>query len=100
MEQIISGANKTWAYIKTDFNSYPLRFFAEVFAWACSVTSAIIFAVSVPNIPIVPLYIIYISGCFASAWSCYTRRSFGLLANASFMIIIDSIGLCRMLFNL
>jgi len=99
MEQIIAGANNTWAYIKTDYKSYPLRFCAELFAWVCSVTSAIIFATTVPNIPIIPLYIIYISGCFAAAWSCYTRRSFGLLANASFMIVIDSIGLLRMLIN-
>ena len=86
----------TWAYIKKDFNDYPLRFGAEVFSWACSVISAIIFAATVPNIPVIPLYGIFISGCCAAAWTCWTRGSFGLLANYTFLIVIDCIGLARM----
>ena len=89
----------SWQYIKSDFKSYPLRFCAELFAWACSVVSAVIFAATVPDIPVIPLYTIFISGCISSGWACYTRRSFGLLANASFLVIIDSIGLIRMLIN-
>jgi hypothetical protein len=82
-------------WIKQDFTSHPLRFCAEVFAWACSVVSAIIFAATVPNIPVVPLYTIFIAGCISSAWACYTRRSFGLMANSVFLVIIDGIGLIR-----
>ncbi len=87
-----------WAYIKKDYAEYPLRFFAEVFAWACSVISAIIFAVTVPDIPIVPLYLMFISGCCAAAWTCWTRGSFGLLANYSFLIVIDIVGLLKLLY--
>jgi len=90
---------KSWKYIKEDFHSYPARFCAELFAWCCSVVSATIFAATVPNIPVVLLYTIFICGCCASGWACYTRRSFGLLANATFMIVIDSVGLIRMLLN-
>jgi len=82
-------------YVRNDWNSYPLRFCAEVFAWSCSVISAIMFAVTVPNIPVVPLYCIFISGCVASGWACYTRRSFGLMANSIFLVTIDGIGLIR-----
>ena len=82
-------------YVRNDWNSYPLRFCTEVFAWSCSVISAIMFAVTVPNIPVVPLYIIFISGCCASGWACYTRRSFGLMANSIFLVTIDGIGLIR-----
>jgi hypothetical protein len=82
-------------YIKTDWHSNRTRFCAEVFAWACSVISAIIFAATVPNIPVVPLYTIFIAGCVSSAWACYTRRSFGLMANSVFLVIIDGIGLIR-----
>lgn len=85
----------TWQYIKRDFTAWPLRFCAEVFAWACSVISAIIFAMSVPEVPVVPLYSIFISGCVASAWTCWTRGSFGLLANYIFLITIDLVGLVR-----
>ena len=82
-------------YIRTDWKSNRVRFCAEVFAWACSVVSAVIFAATVPNIPVVPLYSIFIAGCVSSAWACYTRKSFGLMANSVFLVIIDSIGLIR-----
>jgi hypothetical protein len=95
MDFISTGASNVWQYIKHDWASNRTRFCAELFAWACSVVSAVIFAVTVPTIPVVPLYTIFISGCFASAWACYTRRSFGLMANSVFMIVIDLIGLIR-----
>jgi hypothetical protein len=85
------------AYIRHDWKSNRIRFCAEVFAWACSVISAVIFAVTVPTIPVVPLYTIFIAGCVSSAWACYTRRSFGLMANSVFLVIIDGIGLLRFL---
>jgi len=82
-------------YVRHDWASNRLRFCLEVTAWACSVISAIIFAITVPHIPVVPLYSIFITGCVCSAYACWTRRSFGLLANAVFLVIIDSIGLIR-----
>jgi hypothetical protein len=93
MDWIIS----VWQYIKQDWISNRVRFLAEVFAWTCSVVSALMFAFTAPNIPIVPLYMIFISGCCASGWACWTRRSFGLMANSVFLVTIDSIGLIRML---
>lgn len=89
--------NNTLSYIKKDYKEWPLRFLVEVFAWACSVGSAIIFASTVPNVPIIPLYFIFISGCCAAAWTCWTRGSVGLLANYTFLIVIDCIGLARMI---
>jgi len=85
----------SWQYVKEDWKGHRVRFCAEVFAWACSVVSAIMFAATVPNIPVVPLYSIFIAGCCASAWACWTRRSFGLLANSAFLVTIDGIGLIR-----
>ena len=84
-----------WAYVQHDWRSNRVRFFAEVTAWACSVISAIMFAATVPTIPVVPLDSIFITGCVCSAWACYTRKSFGLLANSVALIIIDGIGLIR-----
>jgi len=69
----------------------------EVLSWACSVTSSVIFAVSAPNIPVVPLYCVFITGCLASLWSCWTRGSFGLVLNYFFIISIDLIGLGKMM---
>lgn len=84
-------------YIRNDWQSSPSRLIAEVFAWACSVVSAVMFAVTAPNIPIVPIYTIFMSGCIAAGWAAYTRGSFGLLANYFFIFTIDAIGLGRML---
>ena len=94
MKEILANV---WTYIQRDYQEWPLRFFAELFAWSCSVTSAVIFAATVPDIPVIPLYAIFISGCCASAWTCWTRGSFGLLANYTFLITIDCIGLVRMI---
>ena len=33
------------------------------------------------------------------AWAAYTRRSFGMIANYTLLVTIDSIGLVRMLIN-
>lgn len=82
-------------YVKHDWRSNRVRFCAEIMAWTCSVISAVIFAATVPTIPVVPLYSIFIVGCTCSAYACYSRRSFGLLANSVFLIIIDGIGLIR-----
>ena len=97
MDFIFKTAGNAWLYIKKDYHENRIRFFAELFSWACSVISAVIFAVTVPNIPVILLYSIFISGCCAAAWTCYTRGSFGLLANYVFLITIDIIGLAKMM---
>lgn len=94
MNQIIEGVLE---YIQKDWEEHPFRFCAEVFAWACSVVSAVIFAITAPNIPIVPLYFMFIAGCCAAAWTCWTRGSFGLLANYAFLVVIDVGGLLKVL---
>ena len=61
MDFIFIRAGNAWEYIRRDWASNRVRFCAEVFAWACSVVSAVIFAATVPNIPVAPLYTIFIS---------------------------------------
>jgi len=97
MDVISKAVGSVRQYIRTDWASNRVRFCAEVFAWACSVVSAVMFAATVPNIPVVPLYTIFISGCCASAWASWTRRSFGLMANSVFLVVIDGVGLIRYL---
>ena len=99
MDFIFEAAGNAWMYIKKDHAEWPLRFYAEVFSWACSVISAVIFAATVPTVPVIPLYTIFISGCCAAGWTCWTRGSFGLLANYVFLVTIDMIGLARMIVN-
>ena len=87
----------TMEYIKNDYASNRFRFFLEVFAWACSVITSIVFACTVPDIPVVPLYTVFIAGCLATLWSAWTRGSFGLVLNYSFIVAIDLFGLARIL---
>lgn len=96
---MITAANiyATWRYITKDHAEWPLRFYAEVLAWAMSIGCSIVMAVTVPNPPLVSLYIVWISGCMIYAWAAWTRGSFGMLANYIGMTLIDSIGLYRML---
>jgi hypothetical protein len=84
-------------YIVNDYRSSKLRFSLEVFAWACSIITSVMFAITIPNIPIVPLYFIFITGCSATCYCAWTRGSFGLVLNYSFLIIIDAFGLGRYL---
>jgi hypothetical protein len=65
MDFIFVGAGNFWNYVKNDWKSNRVRFCAEVMAWACSVVSAIMFAATVPNIPVVPLYSILSQDAYA-----------------------------------
>jgi hypothetical protein len=87
----------TFAWIKDDFRSHPVRFCIELLAWAISVGCSITMASTVPNPPLLILYPIWITGCSLYAWAAYTRRSFGMLANYILLTTIDTIGLFRML---
>ena len=93
MDQII-GPTIEW--IKDDFRSNRIRFFAELLAWALSIICSLTMAVTVPNPPLLVLYPIWISGCALYSWAAWTRRSFGMLANYILLTTIDTIGLIRM----
>ena len=84
-------------WIKDDYRAYPLRFIVETTAWALSIGCAVTMALTVPNPPLIILYPIFITQCIMYGWSAYSRRSFGMLANYSLLVSIDSFGLYRML---
>ncbi len=86
-----------WKWIKNDFNSYPFRFAAELFAWVISIGCSVIMAFTVPDPPLMVLYPMWISACAIYAWAAYTRKSFGMLANYVLLTTIDTIGLARMI---
>ena len=86
----------TFDWIRNDFHSHPLRFFAELLAWALSIICSLTMAVTVPNPPLLVLYPIWISGCALYAWAAWTRKSFGMLANYILLTTIDTFGLLRM----
>lgn len=84
-------------WIKQDYQTYPLRFCVELFAWAISIGCAITMAATVPNPPLIFMYPVWILGCSLYAWAAYTRKSFGMIANYALLVTIDIVGLARMI---
>lgn len=84
-------------WIKEDWKSGKIRFIIELLAWAISIGCSVTMALTVPNPPLVPLYLVWISGCAMYAWAAWTRKSFGMLANYVLLTIIDTVGLLRMI---
>jgi hypothetical protein len=84
-------------YVREDFRAYPLRFCLEVLVWAISLGCSLTYAIMVPDLPFIPLYMAFISGCLIMSWCAYTRGSFGILGNYLILSIIDSAGLIKLL---
>jgi hypothetical protein len=94
MNDIVYGI---FDWIKNDWKSNKIRFVLEVFTWAASIFCAVVFAISVPNVPFHILYPVWISGCIIYCWAAYTRRSFGMVANYMLLTFIDTVGFIRYL---
>jgi hypothetical protein len=88
----------TFDWIRTDWNSNKYRFSVELFAWLISISCAITMALTVPNPPLLYLYPVWIAGCTLYALCAYSRRSFGMLLNYMVLVMIDIVGLLRMVF--
>lgn len=89
--------DKILQWIRNDYRAYPLRFIVETTAWTISIGCSITMALTVPTPPLIILYPIFISQCVMYGWAAYSRRSFGMLANYSLLVAIDTVGLTRML---
>jgi len=94
MSEIVTNIVK---WIKDDYRAYPLRFIVETTSWALSIGCAVTMALTVPTPPLIILYPIFITQCVMYGWACYSRKSFGMLANYVLLVSIDSVGLFRML---
>jgi hypothetical protein len=88
---------KIFRWLHDDYASSPVRFCLELLGWAISLGCSLTYAITVPNLPFIPLYCAFISGCLIMAWCAYTRGSFGILGNYLILSIIDSAGLIKLL---
>ena len=96
MIEIVKGIAQ---WIANDYHSHPVRFIIECMAWLISIGCALTMSLTVPNVPLIVLYPLWILGCALYSWAAITRRSFGMLANYLVLTTIDSIGLARLLIN-
>ncbi len=84
-------------WMARDYRANPVRFVAEVFAWALSIGCALTMAITVPAPPLLTIYPLWMFGCLIWMWAAFTRGSTGLLANYSILFIIDCVGLVRLI---
>jgi len=86
-----------YAFFKADYNSYPLRFYIETYCWISVVINTILITYTVPNVPWLICYPIWIFACTLGTWTAYTRKSFVGVSSCILYAIIDAIGLYRVL---
>jgi len=84
-------------FIKNDWRSHRVRFCLEMVAWAISIGCSLTYAITVPNLPFIPLYAAFITGWCISAWCAFSRGSFGIFGNYALLAIIDSTGLTKLI---
>ena len=87
----------TWQYIQRDHSSWPARFWLELLAWAISIGAAVLFALTVPDVPFFLFLTMTITGSAIYAWAAWTRGSFGMLSNYMLLTVIDTVGMVRLL---
>ena len=85
------------SWVKSDWNSHPVRCFLEIFAWVLSISCSAVMAMTVPNPPFLILYPLFIIQCAIFGWAAWTRRSTGMVANYLLLVTIDGIALIRLL---
>ena len=86
----------TWQFIQRDYQSGSVRFWLEVFAWSLSIGAALLFALTVPDVPFFLFLTMTITGSAIYAWAAWTRGSFGMLANYMALTAIDTVGFVRL----
>lgn len=84
-------------FVEEDWRSHPVRFVIELVAWVLSISASVIMALTVPNPPLLIIYICWVVGCSLYAWAAITRGSFGMLANYALLTAIDTYGLIAIL---
>jgi hypothetical protein len=89
----------TLKFLQDDWKSNPLRLAMETVNWALNLAIALIFTITVPNVPLLIVYPIFFVALSISIYSAISRGSFGLLVTSITLFIIDAIGFIRLLFN-
>lgn len=85
------------AWIKQDYQEWPLRCILEIAAWFMSLGCAIWMGATLPNPPFLILYPIFIIQCAIFGWAAWTRKSTGMVANYLLLVTIDLIALIRLI---
>lgn len=87
----------TVAFICNDWKSNPFRLCLETVNWALNVAIALIFTITIPDVPLLLVYPMFLVALSISIYSALSRGSFGLLITSVTMLLIDLIGYYKLL---
>ena len=93
-----ANVHATWQFIQRDHAEWPVRFWLEVLAWALSIGCSMIMMLTVPDVPLLLLYPMWVAGSVVYTWAAWTRGSFGMLANYMLLATIDAVAMIRLVF--
>ena len=86
-----------YEFFKADYKTYPLRFIIETYCWISVVANTILLTATVPNVPWLICYPVWIFACILGTWTAYTRKNSIAMSSCILYAIIDAIGLYRVL---
>lgn len=88
---------KTFEFVVKDWQSNSLRLVLETINWALNFATALIFAITVPNVPLHVVYPIFFLALTISIYTALSRHSFGLLITSITLLLINIVGYYRLL---
>jgi hypothetical protein len=89
----------TAKFIKDDWQANPIRLVLETINWVLNLTIGLIFAFTVPNVPLILCYSLFLVAISISIYSSISRGSFGLLATSITIFIIDLVTWIKLLYS-
>jgi hypothetical protein len=89
--------HRTVKFVQDDWSSNPLRLVLETINWLANLAVALIFAVTVPDVPLKLVYPIFLAALVISIYSAVSRESFGLLMTSITIFIIDVIAYIKLI---
>ena len=89
--------HRTVKFVQDDWASNPLRLILETINWLANLAVALIFAVTVPNVPLDIVYPIFLVALMISIYSAISRESFGLLMTSITIFIIDVVAYIKII---
>jgi hypothetical protein len=91
--------HKTVKFVQDDWNENPLRLVLETVNWFLNLAVALIFAFTVPTVPLLLCYTLFLLAIGISIYTAISRGSFGLLATSVTIFIIDFIAWIKLLYS-
>jgi len=89
----------TAKFIRDDWRANPIRVVFETINWMLNLAVALLFAFTVPDVPLLLCYTLFLIAIGISIYTSISRGSFGLLATSITIFIIDFIAWIKLLYS-